>query len=161
MQPGIIDGSAGFARAGDELAAKGVRDLAIKHVERDGLHFMQSAWFPSEAELALLNRGAPALLDISAPRHPVCFLGVGQPPAHDVDDIPILYANAAMPGVDKLLVIDCATGLEVPDCVECDVQAGWARVYQIGAHGNPIVRRRRDVLAKRKIRGQFRIERRS
>lgn len=159
MLPGLIEGRTNVAAAGDELAKEGVRDLAIKVVRIGDLNFMQSAWFPSPAELDLLNRGAPVILGISAPRHPVVHVIVGNPPPNDVADIPILYARAGQPGSENLRVIDCQTGKEVPDAFECDAQAGWVRVYCKDAAGDIVYRWRRQRSAMRKIRGQFRIER--
>jgi hypothetical protein len=47
----------------------------------DGIGFLVSKWEPTPEELARLLAGAPVVLGISAPQHPVVFVSVGEPPA--------------------------------------------------------------------------------
>ena len=57
-----------------------VGSLHIAVETHDGMRFLVSKWEPTPDELARLNAGAPVVLGISAPRHPVVFVSVGVPP---------------------------------------------------------------------------------
>lgn len=52
--------------------------LPVRDVIQNGVKFMVSAWEPSPAELAALNRGESIKLMISGSQHPVVQLFVGE-----------------------------------------------------------------------------------
>lgn len=58
--------------------------LEIADVVSEGrVAFMESLWRPDADELAALNSGASIVLGIQGRNHPVVYLGVTSPPAHD------------------------------------------------------------------------------
>ncbi len=60
--------------------ADDVSDLPIRDVFVEDMHFMVSAFEPTPEEIKALLAGAPLLLWISAPQHPVCAITVGYGP---------------------------------------------------------------------------------
>jgi hypothetical protein len=51
-----------------------------------GLPYMESLWQPEAEDLAKLNAGAAIALGVQGQVHPVVYLGVTEPPQHDVGD---------------------------------------------------------------------------
>lgn len=74
MFPGIIEGRNFCYTAPAEVP--GCSDLHVRVAEDDGIRTISSAWFPTPAELELLNQGAPVVLTIWGNGHPVVALGV-------------------------------------------------------------------------------------
>lgn len=73
------------ARASHKYVAPSGRedDVGALHVaqeEHDGTSFLVSKWEPTPDELERLKAGAPIVLGLSVPHHPVVFLSVGYPP---------------------------------------------------------------------------------
>lgn len=58
-----------------------VGSLSVAHEKHNGMFFLVSKWEPTPDELQRLLSGAPVVLGISMPKHPVVFLSVGLPPA--------------------------------------------------------------------------------
>jgi hypothetical protein len=89
MIPGRIQGATSQLTPPENwTAADGpCSGLAIREEVIGETAFMTSAWFPTPAELLLLQAGAPVILRISgrlASRgHPVVGLGVGMAPSDD------------------------------------------------------------------------------
>jgi hypothetical protein len=65
------------APAGCEQNVGGLHVATEVH---SGMQFLVSKWEPTPDELARLNAGAPIVLGLSVPQHPVVFLSVGQAP---------------------------------------------------------------------------------
>ncbi len=131
----------------------------------DGLQFMRSAWYPTNAELAAINAGAPIILGISTPNaHPVVHLEAGRLPSDDPphEDSELTFAKIGGPPADwdKLDVIDLATGKPfLGDAIEVDTKRGYVVAYCMDDMGQPALDengQKRTV----KIAGRYRLERR-
>jgi len=59
-------------------------DLFIRPEKHLGLPQMVSAWLPTEAEKAAINRGMPILLTVVGTQHPPVMLSIG-----DSKDLPL------------------------------------------------------------------------
>ncbi len=66
-----------------ENATRMLGSLAIRDETTLGGPGMISAWFPSLAELELLNQGAPIYVTIFGDAHPPLSVSVGSPPGYN------------------------------------------------------------------------------
>lgn len=80
MRPGVIQG---FTHVFNKPADMSDEECFALHVRAggfNGLDSLTSAWFPTPAEMAALNSGAPVLLTIIGGGHPPVYLSVGENP---------------------------------------------------------------------------------
>jgi hypothetical protein len=55
--------------------------LHVTAEQHNGMTFLVSKWEPTPDEIERLKAGAPVILGLSVPQHPVVFVSVGAPPA--------------------------------------------------------------------------------
>ena len=72
MFPGIIEGRNFCYTA--PAGMDNCNDLHCRVEEDQGVRTISSAWFPTPAELELLNQGAPVILTVWGNAHPVVML---------------------------------------------------------------------------------------
>ncbi len=136
MQPVHIAGAVASAKPPiDWDSEKNGKCLALplRHIERDGLSFMESAWMPTPEELAMLNAGSPVILSISAPRHPVVALSV-QPPPPEITGHTYIDCHAM--DCSGLIVWDEIADQPVQNCRAANTIEGWADHYPRDAEGH-------------------------
>jgi hypothetical protein len=110
---------------------------------------MQSAWTPTDQELAALNKGGSVMLGISSAAHPVVQMGVTDAPDR-LELCPISHIAVGSPHANDVIVWDDA--LDKPcdlDCVEVDVAEGWVVFYPKGADGSYVMKDDKPVTERR------------
>lgn len=81
MISGRIDGATRVLGKSQGYLGLAVRDEMINcTVNGDGTPSMVTAWFPTPAELASLNAGAPVYVRLLGTGHPPILVDVGSPP---------------------------------------------------------------------------------
>lgn len=165
MLPGKIENHTAKFGPPKELTEKECGTLFIREEMIDGLLFKRSAWYPTPAELAAINAGAPIILGISTrASHPVVHLVAGRIPTEDLPDAgsdEITFAKVGGPPDDwaNLRIIDLATNEEfIGSAIEIDTKAGYVIAYRMDANGNPMHERGKALTVK--INGRYRLERR-
>lgn len=112
--------------------------LPIRVTRHAGYIWQQSAWMPSPQEIAAIQRGAPVILSISAPVHPVVAVNVGAVPGAG-DPVPGLeYVRADMPIAAQIEIWDDDLGQPVARPVyEAHLRDGWIKVSRLDHMNRP------------------------
>lgn len=91
MIPGAIEGADFVLAAPNDsppVGANKVLGLPVKRVEHEELGtFLHSAWVPNADEIRGISAGAPVILAVRGPGHPVVLLSVAKP-SKDVHEAP-------------------------------------------------------------------------
>lgn len=148
MRPGSIQGTSGKAIAPPSMEGE-VGSLPIRRVARDGLYWMESAWFPDADELRRLNDGEPVIIAISAPAHPVIGVRVDPPPP-EVIGISAIAADHPLAG--RVLVWDEEADCAIENCRKVDCSIGEAEIMLPDPEGGePRIETRKGVFTIRTL----------
>lgn len=124
MKIGSIHGTSGKA-----IAPPGQEDtvgsLPIRRTVREGMYFMESAWYPTPQELEMLQEGQPIILSVSAPAHPVVSLYVEQQP----EVIGISAIDGHHPLARRVVVWDEIADQPLQNCKAVDCEKGIAYTF--------------------------------
>lgn len=132
MKAGSIAGRSGQAIAPPSMEGE-VGNLPIRRALRDGIYFMESAWYPSAEEIELIKSGQPIILGISSPQHPVVRMAVEPPPP---EVIGISEIDASHPLAGRVLVWDEIADAPVGNCRRVDCSKGEAEIMLPAPEGD-------------------------
>lgn len=139
----------------DEERSGKCSGLPVRFSERGGNRWMESAWRPSPAELAALNRGACVLLMVSAAAHPVVSIGTTPVPGVG-EDSGLVRCRATDPMGRLVMVWDEDAGCKLDrEVTSVDCEIGEAVCYMRGPDGQPVIDPETNSFATEVVRGRF------